>query len=132
MAFLGNNKTTTTVVSHTITPSQCAEGKYFIFFGMIPQEVIINTPIMVAPISAAAPTEEEDEEVSFTLTQNGIHNKIMDSPLGPQKRRRHPTKKAISPKIASTLKVSRKKFEKYLKNAWWLGQISMYPTLSPF
>jgi hypothetical protein len=59
---------------------------------------------MVALISAAAPTEEEDEEVYFALTQMGIYNKIMDSPPGPQKRRRHPTKKAISPKIAFTLK----------------------------
>jgi hypothetical protein len=33
----------------------------------------------------------------------------MDSPPGPQKRRRRPTKKAISPKIASTLKVSQKR-----------------------
>jgi hypothetical protein len=33
----------------------------------------------------------------------------MDSPPRPQKRRRHPTKKAISSKIASTLKVSQKR-----------------------
>jgi hypothetical protein len=64
---------------------------------------------MVALISAATPTEEEDEEVYFSLTQKGINNKIMDSPPGPQKRRRHPTKKAISSKIVSTLKVSQKR-----------------------
>jgi hypothetical protein len=65
---------------------------------------------MVAPFSAAAPTEEEDEEeVYFALTQNGIDNKIMDSPPGPQKRRRRPTKKAISPKTASTSKVFQKR-----------------------
>jgi hypothetical protein len=64
---------------------------------------------MVAPISTAAPTEEEDEEVYFTLTPNGINNKIMDSPLIPQKMRRHPTKKAIFSKITSTLKVSQKR-----------------------
>jgi hypothetical protein len=53
---------------------------------------------MVAPISAAALIEEEDEEeVYFALTQKGIDNKIMDSPHGPQKRRRRPTKKTISP-----------------------------------
>jgi hypothetical protein len=63
----------------------------------------------VASIFAAAPTEEEDEEVYFALTQKCIDNKIMDSPPGPQKRRRRPTKKAISPKIASTLKVSQKR-----------------------
>jgi hypothetical protein len=102
------------VASRTITPSRGAEGKYFIFFGTIPQEVIINTPtvvasIMVAPISAAALTEEEDEEVYFALTQKGIDNKIMDSPPGPQRRRRRPTKKAISPKIVSTLRVSQKR-----------------------
>jgi hypothetical protein len=65
---------------------------------------------MVATISAAATTEEKDEEVVyFTLTQKSIDNKIMDSPPRPQKRRRHPTKKVISPKIASTLKVSQKR-----------------------
>jgi hypothetical protein len=65
---------------------------------------------MVATISAAATTEEKDEEVVyFTLTRKGIDNKIMDSPPRPQKRRRHPTKKAISSKIASTLKVSQKR-----------------------
>jgi hypothetical protein len=65
---------------------------------------------MVATISAAATIEEKDEEVVyFILTQKGIDNKIMDSPPTPQKRRRHPTKKAISPKIASTLKVSQKR-----------------------
>jgi hypothetical protein len=26
----------------------------------------------------------------------------------------------------------RKELEKYLKNAWWLGRIFLYPTLSPF
>jgi hypothetical protein len=65
---------------------------------------------MMATISAATTTKEKDEEVIyFTLTQKGIDNKIMDSPPRPQKRRRHPTKKAISSKIASTLKVSQKR-----------------------
>jgi hypothetical protein len=63
---------------------------------------------MVALISAAAPTEKEDEEVYFTLTQKGIDNKIMNSPPEPQRRRR-PTKKAISPKTASTSKVFQKR-----------------------
>jgi hypothetical protein len=119
MTFLSNNKTTTMVASHTITPSQCTEGEYFIFFGTIPQEVIINTPIivastMVAPNSAAAPTEEEVEEVYFALTQKGIDNKIMDSPPRPQKRRR-------VPKLPLHSRSPRKELEKYLKNAWWLG-----------
>jgi hypothetical protein len=114
MAYLNSNETTTMVASRTITPSQGAEGKYFIFIGTIPQEIIINTPTvvastMVAPISAAAPTEEEYEEVYFALTQKGIDNKIMNSPPEPQRRRRRPTKKAISPKTASTSKVFQKR-----------------------
>jgi hypothetical protein len=114
MVYPDSNKTTIMVASRTITPSRGVEEKYFIFFRTISQEVIISTPIMVAstmvaPISIAAPTEEEDEEVYFALTQKGIDNKIMDFPPGPQKRRRHPTKKAISLKIAFTLKVSQKR-----------------------
>jgi hypothetical protein len=136
MTYLNSNETTTMVASHTIIPFQGAEGKYFIFFGTIPQEIIINDPTavastMMAHISAAAPVEEEDEEeVYFIITQKSTDNKIMDSPPGPQKRRRRPTKKVISPKTASTLKVSQKGTREYLKNAWWLGQISLYPTLS--
>jgi hypothetical protein len=57
---------------------------------------------MVTTISAATPAEEK---VYFVLTQKGIDNKIMDSPPGPQKSRRRPTKKSISPKTASTPKV---------------------------
>jgi hypothetical protein len=114
MTYLDSNETTIMVASRTITPSRGAERKYFIFFGTIPQEVVISTPTvmastMVAPISTATPTEEEDEEVYFALTQKDIDNKIMDSPPGRQKRRRHPTKKAISPKNASTSKVSQKR-----------------------
>jgi hypothetical protein len=60
----------------------------------------------VAHFSAAAPTEKEDEEVYFALTQKGIDNKIMDYPPETQKRKRRPTKKAISPKTVSTFKVS--------------------------
>jgi hypothetical protein len=137
MVYPDNNKTTIMVASRTITPSRGVEEKYFIFFRTISQEVIIITPIMVAstmvaPISAAAPTEEEDEEVYFALTQKGIDNKIMDSPPGPQKRRRHPTKKAQSlPKLPLHSRSPRKELGKYLKNVWWLGQISLYPTLSP-
>jgi hypothetical protein len=118
MTCLNSNETTTMVAFRTITHFQGAEGKYFIFFGTIPQEVIINTPtvvasIMVAPISVIITTKEDDEEeVYFALTQKGIDNKIMDSPLGPQKRRRRPTKKAISPKPVSTPKVSQKRTRK--------------------
>jgi hypothetical protein len=114
MVYPDSNKTTIMVASRTITPSRGVEEKYFIFFMTISQEVIISTPIivastMVATISAAATTEKEDEEIYFALTQKGIDNKIMDSPPGPQKRRRRPTKKTISPKIAFTLKVSQKR-----------------------
>jgi hypothetical protein len=75
MTYLKSNDTTTMVISRTITLSRGAEGKYFIFFGNILQEVIINTLTivaltMVALISAATPEEEEDEEeVYFALTQ---------------------------------------------------------------
>jgi hypothetical protein len=76
MTYLNSNETTTMVASRTITPSRGAEGKYFIFFGTIPQEVIINTPtvvasIMVALISATASTEEDDEEVYFAPNSEG-------------------------------------------------------------
>jgi hypothetical protein len=61
---------------------------------------------MVAHFSAAAPTEKEDEKVYFALTQKGIDYKIMGCPAETQKRKRRPTKKAISPKTDSTFKVS--------------------------
>jgi hypothetical protein len=101
------------LLAPSLLPEALKESISF-FFGTIPQEVIINTPTvvastMVAPISVTAPTEEEYEEVYFALTQKDIDNKIMDSPPRSQKRRRRPTKKAISPKIASTLKVSQKR-----------------------
>jgi hypothetical protein len=67
---------------------------------------------MVATISAAAPTEEEDKKVYFALTQKGIYNKIMNSPPEPKMRRRCPTKKAISHKNDSTSKVSQKRTRK--------------------
>jgi hypothetical protein len=76
MTYLDSNETTIMVASRTITPSRGAERKYFIFFGTIPQEVIISTPTvmastMVAPISAATPTEEEDKKSLFCPNSEG-------------------------------------------------------------
>jgi hypothetical protein len=98
MAFFGNMM----LAPCTVTPSQGPEGKHFIFFGTIPQEVVLQSPVtiastMVAPAPLTSSTFsliEEGEKEGFALTQEGIDNGIMNSPPSSPRRRRRATRKA--------------------------------------
>jgi hypothetical protein len=100
MAYFGNFN----LAPYTVTPAQSPEGKLFMFFGTIPQELTIYGPAPVATFTPATvrisiPDEEED---SITLTPKGISNNVMASPTTSPKRRRRPSKKT-APTAASQI-----------------------------
>jgi hypothetical protein len=89
------------LLPHPIAQRRCgarekgSEGKLFMFFGTIPQELTFYGPAPVATFTLAIvrisiPDEEED---SITLTPKGISNNVMTSPTTSPKRRRRPSKK---------------------------------------
>jgi hypothetical protein len=91
MAYFGNFN----LAPYTVTPAQSPEGKLFMFFGTIPQELTFYGPAPMATFTPATvrisiPDEEED---SITLTPKGISNNVMASPTTSPKRRRRLSKK---------------------------------------
>jgi hypothetical protein len=91
MTYFGNFN----LAPYTVTPVQSPEGKLFMFFGTIPQELTFYGPAPVATITPVTvwisiPDEEED---SITLTPKGISNNVMVSPTTSPKRRRRPSKR---------------------------------------
>jgi hypothetical protein len=80
---------------YAVTPAQSPDGKLFMFFGTIPQELTFYGPAPAATFTPATvrisiPNEEED---SLTLTPKGISNNVMASPTTSPKKRRRPSKK---------------------------------------
>jgi hypothetical protein len=91
MAYFGNFN----LAPYAVTPAQSPDGKLFMFFGTIPQELTFYVPAPVATFTPATirismPDEEED---SIALTPKGISNNVMASPTTSPKRRRRPSKK---------------------------------------
>jgi hypothetical protein len=99
---------------YAVTPAQSPDGKLFMFFGTIPQELTFYGPAPVATFTPATvrisiPDEEED---SIALTPKGISNNIMASPTTSPKRRRRPSKKTAptaAAQVTRNSQVSRKR-----------------------
>jgi hypothetical protein len=94
MAYFGNFN----LASYAVTPAQSPDGKLFMFFGTISQELTFYGPASVATFTLATirisiPDEEDD---SIALTPKGISNNVMASPTTSPKRRRRPSKKTTS------------------------------------
>jgi hypothetical protein len=91
MTYFGNFN----LAPYAVTPAQSPDGKLFMLFGTIPQELTFYGPAPVAtftPVTVriSIPDEEED---SIALTPKGISNNVMASPTTSPKRRRRPSKK---------------------------------------
>jgi hypothetical protein len=100
MAYFGNFN----LAPYAVTPAHSPDGKLFMFFGTIPQELTFYGPAPVATFTPATvqisiPDEKED---SITLTPKGISNNVMASPINSPRRRRRPSKKAAPATVAKT------------------------------
>jgi hypothetical protein len=110
MIFFGNFN----LAPYVVTPAQGPDGKLFIFFGSIPQELTFYSPAPVATFTPATVriSIPDEEEYSIALTPEGIANNVMVSSIHSPKRRRWPSKKAApaaAAKIAHDSQVSRKR-----------------------
>jgi hypothetical protein len=110
MAFFGNLN----LAPFTVTPAQSSDGKFFMFFGTIPQEVVFCGPAPMASFTPAAIqiSTLDEEEAEFALTQKGINNNTMNSPTSSPRRRRRPARKmapTTETKVAHNSQVSRKR-----------------------
>jgi hypothetical protein len=120
---------------YTVTPAQSSEGKLFMFFGTIPQELTFYGPAPVAtftPVTVriSIPDEEDD---SITLTPKSISNNVMASPTTSPKRRRRPSKKTAPTAAAQVTHNSQAPGRgpwMHTKTNWWLGQPFRSPTNS--
>jgi hypothetical protein len=94
MTYFGNFN----LAPYAVTPAQGPDGKLFMFFGTIPQELTFYSPAPVATFTPATVrisiTDEEDD--SIALTPKGISNNVMASSINSPKRRRQPSKKTVS------------------------------------
>jgi hypothetical protein len=100
MTFFGNFN----LAPYVVAPAQGPDGKLFMFFGSIPQEL---TFYGLAPVATFTPITvqisiSDEEEDPIALTLKGISNNIMASPTNSPKRRRRPTKKAAPVVAAKT------------------------------
>ena len=82
MAFFGNFN----LAPYTVTPAKSPEGKLFMFFGTIPQELTIYGPAPVAMITPATvqisiPDEEEDSDGDQVMAGLHINNHDQGSKL---------------------------------------------------
>jgi hypothetical protein len=112
MTYFGNFN----LAPYAVTPTQGPEGKLFMFFGTIPQELTFYGPDPVATFTPTTvqifiPDEEDD---SITLTPKGISNRVMTSSTNSPRRRRRPSKKeaptaAVVAKVICNSQVSRKR-----------------------
>jgi hypothetical protein len=100
MAYFGNFN----LAPYAVTPAQSPDGKLFMFFGTIPQELTFYGPAPVATFTPATVRISilDEEEDSITLTPKGISNNIMASPTNSPRRRRRPSKKAAPATVAKT------------------------------
>jgi hypothetical protein len=99
---------------YAVTPAQSPDGKLFIFFGSIPQELTFYGPTPVATFTPATVriSIPDEEEASITLIPKGISNNVMTSPTNSPRRRRRPSKKAATATVTKTAhnaQVSRKR-----------------------
>jgi hypothetical protein len=141
MTFFSNNLNSN--VNNNIIPlpmsfAQDAQGRNYFFVGTIPQIPMIPqpapvAPIMVTPIPQPLQAVEEDDECCFYLTEKGIHNDIMGTPLQPQKKSRsygegwpqhhlltmHQCQYHSKPQSSI-----RKGPWNNIRISWWLGQLS--------
>jgi hypothetical protein len=99
---------------YAVTPAQGPDGKLFMFFGTIPQELTFYGPAPVATFTPATVriSIPDEEEASITLTPKGISNNVMASPTTSPKRRRQPSKKTaptVAAQVTHNSQVSRKR-----------------------
>jgi hypothetical protein len=89
MAYFGNFN----LAPYAVTLAQGLDGKLFMFFGIIPQELTFYGPAPVATFTPATVriSIPDEEEASITLTPKGISNNVMASPASSLKRRRRPS-----------------------------------------
>jgi hypothetical protein len=100
MTFFGNLN----LVPYTVTPAQSPDGKLFMFFRSIPQELTFYGPALVptfTPVTVRISILDEEED-PIALTPKGISNNIMTSPINSPKMRRRPSKKAALAVVAKT------------------------------
>jgi hypothetical protein len=99
MAYFGNFN----LAPYAVTPAQSLDGKLFMFFGTIPQELTFYGPAPMATFTPATVriSIPDEEEASITLTPKGISNNVMTSPTNSPRRRRRPSKKAASATVAT-------------------------------
>jgi hypothetical protein len=100
MAYFGNFN----LAPYAVTPAQGPDGKLFMFFGSIPQELTFYGPAPVATFTPAIvrisiPDEEDD---SIALTPKGISNNVMVSPINSPRRRRRPSREVAPTVVAKT------------------------------
>jgi hypothetical protein len=100
MGYFGNFN----LAPYVVTPAQSPDGKLFMFFGSIPQELTFYGPAPVATFTPATVriSIPDKEEASITLTPKGISNNVMASPTNSPRRRRRPSKKAAPATVAKT------------------------------
>jgi hypothetical protein len=118
------------VAPYAVTPAQGPNGKLFMFFETIPQEVTFYGPALVATFTSVTvrisiPDEEED---SIILTLKGISNNVMASTTNSPRRRRHP--QPLWPRLPTTPKHPGRGPWMHTRISWWLGQPSLSPTSS--
>jgi hypothetical protein len=110
IAYFGNFN----LAPYAVTPAQGPDGKLFMFFGSIPQELTFYGPAPVAtftPATVRISIPDEGEE-SIALTPKDISNNIMASPTNSPRRRRCPSRKAapiVVDKTAHNSQASRKR-----------------------
>jgi hypothetical protein len=100
MTYFGNFN----LAPYAVTPAQGPDGKLFMFFRSISQEITFYGPAPVATFTPATvrifiPDEEED---SIALTPKGISNNVMASPTNSSRRRRRPSRKAAPIEVDKT------------------------------
>jgi hypothetical protein len=128
MTYFGNFN----LAPYAVTPAEGLEGKLFMFFGTIPQELTFYDPAPVATFTStivriSIPDEEED---SIAPTPKGISNNVMASSTNSPKRRRCPSKKAAPAamaKVTCNSQVSRKRALNAYQN-----QLMARPTIPIF
>jgi hypothetical protein len=100
MAYFGNFN----LAPYAVTPAQGPDGKLFMFFGTIPQELTFYSPAPVATFTPATVriSVPDEEESSIILTPKGISNNVMASPTNSPRRRRRPSKKTAPATVAKT------------------------------
>jgi hypothetical protein len=131
MTFFGDMN----LAPYTIIPTQGLDGRFFMFFGTIPHEVVLynSTPtISFVPTTAQISTLSE-EDAELTLTPKDANNNVMNPLTNSSRRRRRPTKKAapaMTIKVAHNSQISKKRALDEYQNQ--LMAKSAIPVSNPF